>query len=336
MSANIAAPNADQIAYWNSAVADRWARRQAEIDAMMAPFTDALLGAANLGPDGPWRILDVGCGSGETTLMAAQIGHELTGLDVSTSLLELAKSRAEKAGMTGVNFFLGDASRLFIDPPFDLIMSRFGVMFFDDPPKAFKNLAGMTNHGGRIVFVCWRSPNENQWVTLPMSALEGMVEAGGAKQAEGPGPFAFANPDKVRTLLTGAGFTQIKITPFDGEMTMVGRARHCGASQRETTRGSRPLGSNNRALHARQCAGLARQRLGCRGCAWVRETNGPCYEVRFKAKNLGGNLRCKSLNHRPARTDKHLVLVLFEICQNLFQCANPARSANNTKMQAEV
>jgi ubiquinone/menaquinone biosynthesis C-methylase UbiE len=220
MSANIAAPNADQIAYWNSAVADRWARRQAEIDAMMAPFTDALLGAANLGPDGPWRILDVGCGSGETTLMAAQIGHELTGLDVSTSLLELAKSRAEKAGMTGVNFFLGDASRLFIDPPFDLIMSRFGVMFFDDPPKAFKNLAGMTNHGGRIVFVCWRSPNENQWVTLPMSALEGMVEAGGAKQAEGPGPFAFANPDKVRTLLTGAGFTQIKITPFDGEMTM--------------------------------------------------------------------------------------------------------------------
>jgi SAM-dependent methyltransferase len=214
------AGNADQIAYWNSAVADRWARRQAEIDAMMAPFTDALLGAANLGPQGPWRILDVGCGSGETTLLAAEIGHELTGLDVSTSLLELAKARAKKAGQLSVDFFLGDASRMFIDPPFDLIMSRFGVMFFDDPAKAFANLAKMTKPGGRLVFVCWRSPAQNQWVTLPMSALEGFVEAGGAQQTEGPGPFAFANPDKVRAILTDAGYSDIKLTPFDGEMAM--------------------------------------------------------------------------------------------------------------------
>jgi SAM-dependent methyltransferase len=215
-----ATQNADQIAYWNSAVADRWARRQAEIDAMMAPFTDALLGAANLGPEGPWRILDVGCGSGETTLLAAEIGHEVTGLDVSTSLLELAKGRAKNAGLVEVNFFLGDASRMFIDPPFDLIMSRFGVMFFDDPAKAFANLAKMTKIGGRIVFVCWRSPTQNQWVTLPMSALDGLVEAKGAKQAEGPGPFAFADPDKVRAILSGAGFSNIKITPFDGDMAM--------------------------------------------------------------------------------------------------------------------
>jgi ubiquinone/menaquinone biosynthesis C-methylase UbiE len=101
--------NADQIAYWNSAVADRWARRQAEIDAMMAPFTEALLGAADLGPEGPWRILDVGCGSGETTLLAAAIGHELTGLDVSTSLLELAKARAKKAQLP-VDFYLVSCS----------------------------------------------------------------------------------------------------------------------------------------------------------------------------------------------------------------------------------
>ncbi len=214
--------NAYQIAYWNSAVADRWARRQADIDAMMAPFTDALLGAANLGPEGPWRILDVGCGSGETTLLAAEIGHELTGLDVSTSLLDLAKARAKKAGLPSVDFFLGDASRMFIDPPFDLIMSRFGVMFFDDPAKAFANLAKMTKIGGRIVFVCWRSPTQNQWVSLPMSALEGLVEAKGAAQAAGPGPFAFADPDKVRAILSGAGFGDIKITPYDGEMVMGG------------------------------------------------------------------------------------------------------------------
>jgi SAM-dependent methyltransferase len=212
--------NADQIAYWNSAVADRWARRQAEIDAMMAPFTDALLGAANLGPEGPWRILDVGCGSGETSLLAAEIGHEVTGLDVSTSLLELARVRATKSGHGSTSFFLGDASRMLIDPPFDLIMSRFGVMFFDDPAKAFANLAKMTKIGGRIVFVCWRAPQHNQWVTLPMSALDGLVEAKGANVVDGPGPFSFANPDKVRAILSGAGFSDIKITPFDGEMAM--------------------------------------------------------------------------------------------------------------------
>jgi ubiquinone/menaquinone biosynthesis C-methylase UbiE len=212
--------NADQIAYWNSAVADRWARRQAEIDAMMVPFTHALLGAANLGPEGPWRILDVGCGSGETTLLAAEIGHELTGLDVSTSLLELAKSRAKKAGLASVNFFMGDASRMFIDPPFDLIMSRFGVMFFDDPAKAFANLARMTKIGGRIVFVCWRPPEQNQWVTLPMSALDGFVDTAATKQVDGPGPFAFADPEKVRKILQGAGFSQVTMTPFDGEMAM--------------------------------------------------------------------------------------------------------------------
>jgi ubiquinone/menaquinone biosynthesis C-methylase UbiE len=213
-------PNNDQIAYWNSAVAERWSRRQIEIDAMMAPFTQALLGAANLGPDGPWRILDVGCGSGETSLLAGNIGHDVTGLDVSTSLLNLAKSRATKAGLSNLDFFLGDASRIFIDPPFDLLLSRFGVMFFDNPQQAFVNLAKLTRTGGRIVFVCWRSPRENQWVTLPMKALEGLVVAGGANQTQGPGPFAFADPAKVRAILEGAGFNQIKITPVDGAMAM--------------------------------------------------------------------------------------------------------------------
>jgi SAM-dependent methyltransferase len=202
------------------AVAQRWARRQGEIDAMMAPFTQALLGAANLGPEGPWRVLDVGCGSGETTILAAEIGHELTGLDVSTSLLDLAKARAAKAGLPGIDFFLGDAARMFIDPPFDLVMSRFGVMFFDDPVKAFANLKKLTRVGGRIVFVCWQDPRQNQWVTVPLAALDGLVEAVGAKQADGPGPFAFADPQKVRAVLADAGFEQIKITPFEGEMAM--------------------------------------------------------------------------------------------------------------------
>ena len=131
--------NAEQIAYWNSAVADRWAKRQADIDAMMAPFTQALLGAANLSPNETLRILDVGCGSGETTLMAAGLGHDLTGVDVSTSLLNLAKARATTAGLPSIEFLLGDASNMAVDPKVDLIISRFGVMFFDDPEQAFRN-----------------------------------------------------------------------------------------------------------------------------------------------------------------------------------------------------
>jgi SAM-dependent methyltransferase len=223
--------NADQIAYWNSAVADRWVRRQSEIDAMMAPFTEALLGAAHLGPEGPWRILDVGCGSGETTLLAAQIGHELTGLDVSSPLLELAKARAKKAGQSHIDFFLGDASRLFIDPPFDLIMSRFGVMFFEEPVKAFTNLKKLTRNGGRLVFVCWRAPALNQWVTLPMSALGDLVQAQGAAQTSGPGPFAFADSALVTSILTEAGFKDICFTPVDGEMVMGGRGGAGAAAQ---------------------------------------------------------------------------------------------------------
>lgn len=215
-------PNADQIAYWNSAVSQRWVHRQGDIDAMMAPFTAALLGAANLGPEGPWRILDVGCGSGETSLLAANIGHELTGIDVSTPLLDLAKARAKRTGQNDINFFLGDASRVLIDPPFDLVMSRFGVMFFDDPVKAFKNLAKMTRNKGRIVFVCWRAPHENQWVTVPLEALDGLVEAKGAKEIDGPGPFAFADQEKLTSILSQAGFDKVAITPFDGDMVLGG------------------------------------------------------------------------------------------------------------------
>lgn len=214
--------NAEQIAYWNSAVADRWAKRQADIDAMMAPFTQALLGAANLSPNETLRILDVGCGSGETTLMAAGLGHDLTGVDVSTSLLNLAKARATTAGLPSIEFLLGDASNMAVDPKVDLIISRFGVMFFDDPEQAFRNLAEITKPAGRIVFVCWRSPQQNQWVTVPMSALDGLVVSGSAPQDNAPGPFAFADPAKISRVLSGAGYGDIKITPFDGDMVMGG------------------------------------------------------------------------------------------------------------------
>jgi SAM-dependent methyltransferase len=215
-------PNQDQIDFWNSQVAQKWVDRQDDIDAMLAPFTAALLGAADLGPQGPWRILDVGCGAGETALLAGDIGHHVTGIDVSKPLLDLAKRRGAAAGLRDVQFFLGDASRVFIDPPFDLVMSRFGVMFFHDPVAAFTNLAKLLVPSGRLVCVCWQAPDQNQWVRVPLQALgEALGEAAfsqSAMPATGPGPFAFANRADVRQILAKAGFGAIKITPVRGDM----------------------------------------------------------------------------------------------------------------------
>jgi SAM-dependent methyltransferase len=215
-------PNAEQIAYWNGDAAARWVRRQEEIDAMLTPFTEALLGAAGLRRDAPRRVLDVGCGSGETALWAAYLGHDVTGLDVSAPLLDLARERASEAGIEGVTFIQADASRTFIDPPFDLVMSRFGVMFFEDPAKAFANLSRITAPGGRIVFTCWRAPAFNAWVTTPIWGMGNLAKAEAFSPGAGPGPFAFADAGRVTRLLTGAGYEAVRVTPLDAPMAMGG------------------------------------------------------------------------------------------------------------------
>ena len=142
--------------YWNGRPADVWVREAERFDSLLGPFGRRLLEASALEPGE--RVLDVGCGNGAVSLEAARAvggSGSVTGIDLSAPMLEVARLRAEEQGVD-VHFVRGDAQTASFDEPFDLVVSRFGVMFFDDPEAAFGNLARATRPGGRLCFVCWQ------------------------------------------------------------------------------------------------------------------------------------------------------------------------------------
>ena len=158
--------NEQQIEYWNGPVGERWARLQEQIDASLAPITVAAMPFAN--PRPRERVLDIGCGAGTTSYMLAKaVGPEgnVTGVDISEPMLAHARSRG-----IGVNFRKADAATHLFHPTHDLVFSRFGVMFFDDPAAAFANIRKALKPRGRLAFACWRSVNENLWASLPFAA----------------------------------------------------------------------------------------------------------------------------------------------------------------------
>jgi SAM-dependent methyltransferase len=209
------AANADQIAYWNEAAGRTWAECQDLLDVQLEPLGRAVLDALALSP-GEW-VLDVGCGSGQTTLaLAGRIGAagHVVGVDISQPMLEVARRRAEVAPQ--VAFHEADAQTFAFEPAtFDAIHSRFGVMFFDDPAAAFFNLRRALRPGGRLAFVCWRTPAENPIMTLPMQAAAAHLPPPEPMVPGAPGPFAFADAERVRTILAAVGFGDIAIAPQD-------------------------------------------------------------------------------------------------------------------------
>ena len=205
--------NAQQVAYWNESAGPTWAELQAPLDRQLAPLGRRAMSELDLGPGR--RVLDIGCGAGETTLSLAQTGAEAVGVDISRPLLEIARSRSE--GRADVTFLEADAQTHPFPPgSFDAVFSRFGVMFFADPAAAFANIRRALKPGGRLAFVCWRTPAENPIMSLPMQAALAHVEAPPAPPEPGaPGPFAFADPDRVRAVLASAGFADVAVAPHD-------------------------------------------------------------------------------------------------------------------------
>lgn len=201
--------NAEQVEYWNSKVGDTWARMQERLDRAFTPVTTALLSLA--APQAGETALDVGCGSGETTLaLAGAVGEHgsVIGVDISEQLLGRARERAE-ALLSDAEFRNADAASLDDEGDFDLIVSRFGVMFFDNPVAAFANLQRLAAPAGRLVFACWQPPAENLWATLPMQVLGGLIAEMPAADPHAPGPFAFADPARVHAILAEAGWHDI-------------------------------------------------------------------------------------------------------------------------------
>jgi SAM-dependent methyltransferase len=206
--------NHEQARHWNSDEASHWVTHQAAHDRMLAPFTDMLLGAAALSPGD--RVADIGCGCGATTRAAAQTvtpGPAL-GVDLSGPMLARARADAQAAGLENATFEQADAQvHPFGDASFDAVISRFGIMFFADPVAAFANLRRATRPGGRLAFICWQDFTANEWLLVPGAALARHVTLPDLAPPGAAGMLAFADPGRVRAVLTGAGWRDIDVAP---------------------------------------------------------------------------------------------------------------------------
>lgn len=216
-------PNTDQIDYWNGKAGQKWVQNAERLDTLLEPFADAVLDAIGLTKGE--HVLDVGCGAGALTLKAGfQVGDQrgVIGIDVSEPLLSLARHRALKRDAPA-RFEQTDAANYRSERPVDALVSRFGVMFFDDPTAAFANLRDSLKPEGRMTFACWQSLADNDWARAPLeAAIPLLPEPPSPPQPGTPGPFAFANKDRVADLLQNAGWHGIDIHPWLGQVTLPG------------------------------------------------------------------------------------------------------------------
>ena len=201
--------NQQQAEAWNGPEAVYFVDRADRYDRQLKPFTQALLEWAT--PEAHEVVLDVGCGSGGTTLAAATQAERVVGVDFSEPLVELARRRAQDARIGNAEFVIADAQTHQFDPgTFDLVISQFGLMFFDDPKAAFTNVRRALRAGGRVTFVSWQGLDTNEWLTLIADVVGQHVELpefGGLSR--GPGMFALSQPDDITTLLGAAGFEHV-------------------------------------------------------------------------------------------------------------------------------
>jgi ubiquinone/menaquinone biosynthesis C-methylase UbiE len=225
---------------------DAWVRMQDRTDAMIDPL--GRIAMERLGVVAGERILDVGCGCGQTLLELAELvgpsGHVL-GVDISPQMLGRARERV--ADRPTIALAVGDAQTYAFAPEaFDAVYSRFGVMFFEDAVAAFANLRRALVPGGRLAFVCWQDIARNPWADVPLRAVLGVLGRDAAPELVrpgNPGPFYFSDPDRVRTILTAAGFTDVVIDPYERPMNL-----GAAATVEEALAYSRHIGPAARAM----------------------------------------------------------------------------------------
>jgi SAM-dependent methyltransferase len=239
-------PNTQQSALWNDASGKAWADLQPVLDGVLAPFEGLLVDVAC--PDDGGSVLDIGCGAGATTLaIARRLGASgrCVGLDISGPLVTLAASRARTDGIANAEFIKADAQTWkFQEARFDSVVSRFGVMFFDDPEAAFANIRGAAKPGAKLAFFAWRSPADNHFMTAAARAAAPFLPPAPATDPDAPGQFAFADSARAARILASSGWSSIRADKADVQceileddlMTYVTRLGPVGAVLRESDR----------------------------------------------------------------------------------------------------
>lgn len=277
--------NADQIAYWNGRIGERWRARQHDQDILLAPIAELLLQRA--APSAGELVLDVGCGCGFTSIELARRvvpGGRVLGVDISAPMLERARERAPAE--LPVDFIMADATAYAFEPgAADLLFSRFGVMFFAQPQKSFANMRRGLRRGARLAFACWREPQKNPWLMLPLEEVCRHVPRPPPPQPEEPGAFAFAHERRIRDILDGAGFGEVRLEAVDLPLDIaVGRGLDAAV---ETATGmgpaSRALDGQPPELQAAAAqsirAALARYQVGnavaLPGAIWIVTASNP-------------------------------------------------------------
>jgi SAM-dependent methyltransferase len=227
---------------WAGAMGDKWLANVDRFEGMIAPAGEALM--AHAGYRQGERVVDIGCGAGGTTIeIARAVGPdgEVLGIDIGPMLTAESERRAKAAGLSNIRFMTADAATVRPEgAPFDRLFSRFGSMFFGDPPAAFANLRAMLRSGGRADLGVWASPSENRWVG-DMMAIAGRYLDLPAPVPHSPGPFALDDPDYVRPLLANAGFDRVEITMWRGKQ-MIGGAGSDPASAAAFAFDALPIG----------------------------------------------------------------------------------------------
>jgi SAM-dependent methyltransferase len=214
--------NERQAEAWNGPESSHFVDHADRYERQLEPFTQELL--ERVRRDSPRIVLDVGCGAGTTTLAVAAGAERVVAVDLSRPLVELARDRARAAAIDNVEFVIADAqTHAFAPGTFDLLISQFGLMFFDDPVGAFTNIRRPLRVGGRAAFVSWQGLRANEWLMLIADAVGRHVELpdfGG--KARGPGMFALSELDEITTLLGAAGFDHVECDSYTPTIVLGG------------------------------------------------------------------------------------------------------------------
>ena len=214
----------EQERLWNGPAGHAWVDAQQVLDRMLQPFEDLLMDAVRAAA--PQDLLDIGCGTGSTTLAAARLlgdAGRCMGADISRPMIDAARSRAAREG-SAARFVCADAqAHAFEAGRHDMLISRFGVMFFDDPVRAFANLRAAARGGARLAFAAWRGADENPFMTTAERAAAPLLPSLPARRPGAPGQFAFADAQRIGEVLAGSGWQAIAIRPVDAGCSLAER-----------------------------------------------------------------------------------------------------------------